>query len=244
MKSKRNHYQDFSDVISERQTSLSKQANATTAIYYGRCVDNRDPKDQGRIKIYIPKIDHKYRNEQDRLPWCEPFFTSKIQYIPKPGETVAIILEDQWKKNVGRKWMGPVFGNRNISIPLESVALTARPGNTIELTDDGNLILTRDSANDDRRREASLTITEEEARTIAENIILDSRVADDSREEYALPYGERLVELLRFILSAMLSHSHPPNTPPTPEEWTRTAIEYRAKLDDWLLNKNVRTRGE
>jgi len=241
---KRQHpYDAFSKVLDDQQNTTSRSAEVTRTIYYGEVVENEDPLNRGRLRVYIRDLDRGVEKNKQQLAWCNYFFATNVQHIPKIGETVAIILENPWKKDHGRWWLGPIFDERFISIPLDSVAMAGRPGNTVELKDDGKIVLTTDVNRDRLDAQANITMDrdENEIRVSSEDIIFES-TANQAGDEFAVPYGERLVELLRFILQTMKTHSHPPNSPPTPDFFVQ-ADRYLRDLEDWLINKNVRTRG-
>jgi len=60
-------------------------------------------------------------------------------------------------------------------------------------------------------------------------------------ELFSVTYGERVVEVLRWLIQTMMTHTHGPNTPALPDFHTK-ANEYLLSMEDYLLNKNVRTR--
>lgn len=245
MKSRKNSFQNFKDMVHDRESSITSNAQTTPVIYYGEVVENRDDQNKGRIKIFVPKIDYVYAEEQDRLPWASSLFPSNLQHIPKVGETVAVLLENPWKKSMGRWWIGPIFDERTVAIPLDAVALVARPGNGIMMDDDGNLKLTLNVSEDTPPADLNMTQTEGESemRLRANDIILDS-LENPGGNEYSVPYGERLIELLQFILQTMMTHSHPPSAPPVPDFFTPANRYLDLLRDGWLTNENVRTRGQ
>lgn len=245
MKSRQNEYHAFTEMLRSSQTSQERNAHATPIVYYGECVSVDDEKNKGRIKVYIPKIDYQYENEKERLPWVSSLFPTNLQHIPKVGETVAVIIENPWKKSMGRFWIGPIFGERTVAVPLDAIALLARPGNGIVMDDDGNLKLTLDVNENNPPADLLMTQTEDtsEIRARALEIILDS-TANPGGTEYSVPYGERLVQLLEFILQTMMTHSHPPSAPPTPDFFGPATEYIRLMRQGWLTNENVRTRGQ
>lgn len=240
----RDSFDVFSKIQDSERTTVSRSAETTRIIYYGEVVENEDPQSRGRLRVFIPELDQAFANKKNQLAWCSYFFATNIQHIPKVGERVAIILENPWKKDHGRWWVGPVLEEGIVAVPLDSVALSARDNNSIELTDSGDVKLTTDKTKDRLQAEVTIILDKENEslRMSARDIVLESTV-NAGGTEYSVPYGERLVELLRFILQTMKTHSHPPNSPPTPDFFVQ-ADRYLRQLDEWLINKNIRTRGE
>jgi hypothetical protein len=231
------------NAIRDQRESTSPVAHTTRVIYYGEVVENVDPDDRNRIRVFIEELDKPVEANKDKLAWCQYLFASNVQHIPKVGEHVAIILENPWKKDSGRWWVGPVFENRTIAVPLDAIGIAARSGNTITLQDNGNIEISTDT--NQPRLDAQCTIyldrENEELRAAARDIVLESTITAGG-DEFSVPYGERLVELLRFMLQVLKTHSHPPNGSPIPTFYPK-ADAYLKDLEDWLLNENVRTRG-
>jgi hypothetical protein len=100
MKSKKHPYHAYSEMLQASQNSLERNAQATPLIYYGEVVAVEDEKEKSRIKVFIPRIDYEFENDKDRLPWASSLFPSNLQHIPKVGETVAVILENPWKRSM------------------------------------------------------------------------------------------------------------------------------------------------
>lgn len=251
-------YDLWMDQLRRAGTETTRSAQTTRVLYYAEVVDVADPREQNRIRVFIPDLDVKLEKNKEQLPWCQYLFASNIQHTPKVGEQVAVILENPWKKSHGRWWLGPIFSGRTVAIPIDAIGLAGRPGNSIELHDNGNIELSTDTNKDNFQAESAMIFdkAEEELRAIARDIVLDSTIKsrsgrgntaeagnEEAGDEYSLPYGERLVELLRFILQTLKTHSHPPNAPPKPTFFAK-ATEYQVRMEDWLLNKNVRTRGD
>lgn len=250
MKSRESAYKSFIANQNSRNDSSTNSAPITNTMYYGIVRSVEDPLNQGRIKVQIPDLDGNNPVAADKLPWCYYLFASNVQHIPKVDERVLITLENPWKKSIGRWWVGPILPNRNVSIPLDSIAISARPGNAIELKDNRDITLTTDSENNARENpvradEVTLEL-DHAARRIAMDAdeILLSSTNDQTIDEdgFSMPRGERLVELLDFMLEYMLLHTHPPNNKPIPVFETRIQ-SYRRQLERWLLNNKVRHKG-
>jgi hypothetical protein len=111
--------------------------------------------------------------------------------------------------------------------------------------DDGNLKLTLNVSEDNPPADLLMSQSEgaSEIRARAMDIILDS-TQNPGGTEYSVPYGERLVQLLEFILQTMMSHSHPPSAPPTPDFFFPATKYLELLKAGWLTNENVRTRGQ
>lgn len=238
----RDTYDKLFNTLADQAQSTSRTAQTTRVLYRGEVVDNADPLNRSRIKVYIPDIDAAFESKKARLSWCSYMFATNIDHIPSIGEEVIVLLENPWQKDHARWWLGPVRENRFVQIPLDSVSVSARGGNTLELKSTGDIRLTTDIQTETPSAAIQLSNEESEVRVEAADIVLSSTI-NPAGIEYAVPYGERLVELLRFILQTLKTHSHPPNSPPTPDFFVQ-ADRYLRDIEGFLLNKNVRTRGE
>lgn len=118
----------------------------------------------------------------------------------------------------------------------DSTGVIGRSGSQIELDFDKNIKMTTDESQDN-----SIIINDKEniVKMSSGDILLSS--INNTNEEYSILYGERMLELLRWIIFVLKTHSHPPNAEPIPDFFDE-ANKWIQKLDDYLLNKNVRTR--
>lgn len=245
MSKRKSPYDALQSVLYRETHSSTRGANTTKIIYHGEVIDNDDPENKSRIKVYIEDIDIDTKKNKERLPWCQYFFGNNIHHIPKIGEKIAVILENPWEKVQGRWWIGPILDNRNVSIPLDSVAISGRFGNVVECLDNNDINIKTNSSATSRHDIVNIFMDDKSKKINidADEVVLSSTNSGESEIEYSLPYGERLVELLDFILEILMTHQHPPNAAPNPTYWFEKANSYKAQLKSWLLNNKVRHKG-
>jgi hypothetical protein len=111
------------------------------------------------------------------------------------------------------------------------VRLSGRTRNIIELDDKGNIIIEAD--------QVSIELINDSIKVLAQDIILSADLSKESRE-YSIVYGEKLVDILRFILRTLKMHKHPPNASPTPDFYPE-ADRILENIEN-ILNTNVRTK--
>jgi len=126
-----------------------------------------------------------------------------------------------------------------------TVALRGRPNNSINLNGDKSIIITTDLLkfnDEDPHTHMTLDAISKKIDLIAEQI---NNLSTDSPlprgETQSTVYGERLVEILRWIIDKLVTHQHPPNAPPINTFFTE-ANNYRSNMDSYILNHNVRHR--
>lgn len=123
-----------------------------------------------------------------------------------------------------------------------SVGLIGRKQNAIVLDYKKTIVITTDilKHNEDATEpHITLNDVEQKVEVFAKNILLES--ASSQRTEESLVYGESLVELLRWMITIMKTHKHPPNGSPIPDFFQEANSRAR-NMDVDLLNKQVKTR--
>ena len=124
-----------------------------------------------------------------------------------------------------------------------TVAMRGRPDNSIQLNGDKSIIITTDLLKfNDETPHTHLTLDDisQKIDLIANQINLlsnESSLPDGSTQ--SIVFGERLVEILDWIIDKLVTHQHPPNAPPINTFFTE-ASNYRSNMDSYILNKNVR----
>lgn len=76
-------------------------------VYWGEVISTADEYEGGRIKVRIPELDNKIKD--DSLPYSYPLLPKFFHVYPKIGEIVRIILEDPEHPQRGRLWMGSII---------------------------------------------------------------------------------------------------------------------------------------
>lgn len=122
------------------------------------------------------------------------------------------------------------------------VALQGRGENAVVLPESGSVIITSNvlatNSNTDTQS-IVLDVIEARITAISDEILLAS--AQSKTESEPIPFGNRLVELLQWILEIMKTHSHPPNAPPINTFFTEADRRSRNMKQD-ILNPYVHTR--
>ena len=127
---------------------------------------------------------------------------------------------------------------------LTSVALRGRGPNCVELAEDQSITITADIVkhnNDEKNTTISLQNDPKKIEMISDAIEIISNLAPTSGESQSIVFGEKLVEILRWMIEQLMTHSHPPNAPPI-NTFFNEARNYSSNMEDLILNKNVRTK--
>lgn len=121
----------------------------------------------------------------------------------------------------------------------DSVGVRGRAGNQLELPFDGSVILTT-TRDEPLGETVSLQLNREgDSILVIDRLIMNA--LGHTNDSYSIVYGERLIELLRWIIQTLKTHSHPPNATPVPTFFPE-ADKWLRKMDEYLLNKDVRSK--
>lgn len=124
-----------------------------------------------------------------------------------------------------------------------TVALRGRPNNSIHLNGDKSIIITTDLLKfNDETPHTYVTLDDisQKIDLIGDQInLLSNQSSLPNNELQSIVYGERLVEILKWIIDKLVTHQHPPNAPPINTFFTE-ANNYKINMDSYILNKNVR----
>lgn len=112
----------------------------------------------------------------------------------------------------------------------DSVVISGRLRNEITLDANGNIFIEGDQSSIELK---------ENVLVLGDDIILSSHFSDEN-DDYAVVYGEKLVEILKFLLKTLKSHKHPPNASPIPDFYPE-ADRIIDNIEN-ILNHHVRTR--
>jgi len=124
----------------------------------------------------------------------------------------------------------------------DSVGLIGRNKNAISLEYDKSIIITSDILKTNSNEETtSITLDsiEEEIFAISKSMYLYS--TENNNDPQSIVYGERLVEVLTWIIKRLKDHQHPPNNIPINTFFDK-ADYYIDNMDSYLLNKRIKTR--
>jgi len=131
-------------------------------------------------------------------------------------------------------------------LDTKSVAIIGREQNGVVLNYDRSIIITTDilkwSENvDDSLQTPTITLDElsEKVEVFAKNVLLNGD--GSTRDPESVVYGESLVELLRWMITVLKTHKHPPNASPIPDFYVEADSRYR-NMEKTLLNKRVKSR--
>ena len=128
----------------------------------------------------------------------------------------------------------------NRDLDSKTLSIIGRDNNAVILDKNGDVIITTDLLTDNPECSLTFEKIDKILHAMSDLIILDGRRSGNAYTG-SVPYGERLVEVLKWIIEVMLSHSHPPNAAAIPDFHTK-AFTYLRILDDWLLNERVKHR--
>ena len=133
-------------------------------------------------------------------------------------------------------------------IGIKDVAIMGRQQNVVVLQYDRSILITSDilKHNDAISRgvesdEPHITIDaiEEKIDLFAKEMLLASTISGRTAEP--LVYGDALVDLLKWMIDTLKTHSHPPNAPAIPD-FHSEANSRLLNMDYDLLNKQVKHR--
>lgn len=120
-------------------------------------------------------------------------------------------------------------------IDLGDVKVRGRSNNLINLQISKNIILTTDENNSSPTIE--LKHAENAINILSEKILLSS---NESGNESSIVNGEQLVEILKWIIKVLKTHTHPPAGGPALPVFHLEADSYYNYMDQNLINKNIR----
>ncbi len=127
----------------------------------------------------------------------------------------------------------------------KDVAMIGRKQNAIVMEYEKSILITTDILmHNGSGGEPHMTFdqAEEKIEMFAKDIMLMSKISTrppDGAE--SVVYGESLVELLKWMIGVLKTHSHPPNAPAIPS-FHAEANSRLLNMEYDLLNKHVQTR--
>ncbi len=125
-----------------------------------------------------------------------------------------------------------------------TIALRGRRENSISLVEDKSIVITTDILKHNTNK-PNTTITLDDVSkqidALADTINLYSNNPPGDITPQSMVYGERLVEILKWLIETMVTHSHPPNAPAI-NTFHDKATEYHSNMDTYILNHNIKTK--
>ena len=188
--------------------------------------------------------------DSDRAWWIGPIYGSDTFNEPY---TTALEYIEQTKKLTTKTL--PLFTSEVERDPEiykydpNSIYVINRSGSTIQLSNEKTVFITTDVLKHSEGENVpnieihgkSQGITIESATMLLNSY--DSHLGEG--QSFATVYGERLKEILEWIIETLKTHRHGPHAPAYPDFHTK-ANEYTNNLTEdnghWLINHNVRTR--
>ena len=127
------------------------------------------------------------------------------------------------------------------------IAIVGRTKNTLLLKYDKSIIITTDilkwneSVDDGIKKIPTISLDEisNKIDMFAKDFLIETK--DSQRLAESVVYGESLVDLLRWIITTLKTHTHPPNGIAIPDFHVEANNRYRNMEVD-LLNKHIKTR--
>lgn len=129
-----------------------------------------------------------------------------------------------------------------LKLDPSSIAILGRKKNAIVLDYNQSILITSDiTKTRDGVEVPSITLdsVESNLELLAKDIVLSA--IDSPNQDYSLVYGERLIELLKWIIKILKTHQHPPNNVPI-NTFFYEADNWIERMDSYLLNKHVRSK--
>lgn len=118
-------------------------------------------------------------------------------------------------------------------LDTKDVSILGRDKNGIILASNGDIIIKPDVLTDNVSIEFSKVDSKLTIKTKTASIVTDST----NSEVYTVPYGERVEEILTWLIETMLTHQHPPNAPATPDFHQKAQSFLNRIRDKWLSNQ-------
>lgn len=125
----------------------------------------------------------------------------------------------------------------------KDIALIGRQKNVVSLNYDKSIMITTDIlkwATGSSSYPPSIYLNDSLNTTnvFSEDIILDTGSGPDFQ---SMVNGEKLVELLSWLIDTLMTHKNPPNACPIPDFFPE-AIRRKLSMEDEILNKRVKSR--
>ena len=122
------------------------------------------------------------------------------------------------------------------------IGLSGRENNALILYEHKNITISTDILNN-KDNQPKITMDHENNETIFQSNDMKflSNSDDSLNEDQSIVFGERLVEVLKFIMNRLMDHHHPPNNIPV-NTFFKEANKYINDMDEYLLNKHVKSR--
>lgn len=124
----------------------------------------------------------------------------------------------------------------------KAIALIGRNKNSVVLEYDKGVLITTDILQhnlDASEPHIELDDIDQAIQVFAKNILLEAK--NSNVDPQSIVFGERLVELLRWMIRVMKTHKHPPNGSPIPD-FFKEADRRSNNMEDILLNKHVKSK--
>jgi hypothetical protein len=124
-----------------------------------------------------------------------------------------------------------------------SVKIRGRSNNSITLEEDKSINLTVDEG--ENNVSIDLDAIDNTLKLLADEIVLISNL--NNTDENSLVYGEKLVEILKWIIKVLKTHTHMSSHPGTPGSpalpaFHAKADNYYINMEKQILNKNIRMK--
>lgn len=221
-------------ILRDKDSTPRETATVARTLYTATVIDvNPDARE---VKVRVDGLDSLIADE--KLPWTKPLLPQNVHIVPKLDDKVYIVLQNPWNPTIGRFYVGPItdeshFEPDTVSIDgVEDASVSIKSDNTISISTNRSLSGTPS---------VTLSSVEDTIKAQALDIVLSSTADDQPTEEFSIVYGERLVELLEFILKTLKTHQHPPNNIPINTFFTE-ADDWLSEMKTYLLNNHVRTK--
>lgn len=219
------------------KAAAKKRAPLRFGKYRGTVVDNKDPQQQGRIRVRVPDVLGNVTSDW-ALP-CAPYIGKRTGFYAIPSIGTSVFVEFEAGDTARPIWVGGLWNGGDV--PVDERGTTATPDVKIMRSEQGLLI----AFHDDQQTIAISTSTGANVLTIdarrntitikaAAKVVVEAPAIElGANATHPGVLGDRLLDYLNQFVATFNSHTHPvtsaPPVPPLPPP-TPAVLSLKVKL--------------